>query len=71
LLIENGGAALAAPPFGSLQNFDFRFQTEAHRAKFKMQLRRLDSDNATWLIALAKEQLALITQDRSHGISFG
>ena len=51
---------------------DFRFQSEAHGAEAKLQLRgRADSDNTIWFIALAKEQLALIADNRFHVISFG
>jgi len=49
---------------------DFWFQTEAHRTKFKIQLRRSDSDDPIWFVALAIEQLALVTDNRSHKISF-
>jgi hypothetical protein len=50
-------------------DFDLRFHTEAHRAKDKVQLRRLDSDTI-WFVAPAKEQLALIADNWLHGISF-
>ena len=50
---------------------DFWFQSEAHGAEAKLHLRRrTDSDNTIWLIALAKEQLALIADNRFHVISF-
>jgi hypothetical protein len=50
---------------------DLWFHSEAHRAKNEVQLRRrLDSDDTIWFVALAKEQLALMTDDWFHGISF-
>src|SRR2546428_701840 len=49
---------------------DFWFQTGAHRTKFKIQLRRSDSDDSIWFVALAIEQLALVTDDGSHRFPF-
>jgi hypothetical protein len=46
------------------------FQTEAHRTKFKIQLRRADSDDTIWFVALAKEQFALVAENGLHVISF-
>jgi hypothetical protein len=51
--------------------FDFWFQTEAHRAKREFQFHGADSDDTTWFVALAKEQLALIAENGLHGTSFG
>src|SRR5262245_61296508 len=46
--------------------------TSARRAKHKGRLgRRSDSKDTDWLVALAVEQLALETEDWSHGIPFG
>jgi hypothetical protein len=43
--------------------FDLWFHTEAHRAEDEVQLhRRFDSEDTVWFVALAKEQLALVTQ---------
>jgi hypothetical protein len=47
-----------------------RFQTEAHRAKYKIQFHRANSDDTIWFVALAKEQLTLVTEHWFHGISF-
>src|SRR5436309_6965737 len=44
---------------------DFWFQTEAHRTKCNIQLRRSDSDDSIWFVALAIEQLALVTDNRT------
>jgi hypothetical protein len=50
--------------------FDLWFQTEANRAKREIQFHRADSDDTIWFVALAKEQLALVTEYGLHGISF-
>jgi hypothetical protein len=50
--------------------FDLRFHAEAHRAKYELQFHRLDPD-AIRFVALPEEQLALVTDDWFHGISFG
>jgi len=50
--------------------FDLWFQTETHRAKDKIQLRRSDSDDTIQFVAPVKEQLALMAENRLHGISF-
>jgi hypothetical protein len=50
-------------------DFHLRFHTETHRAKFNMQFRRADSD-AIRFVALAKEQLTLVTDDEFHGTPF-
>jgi hypothetical protein len=47
---------------------NFWFHTEAHRTKAEVQFHRADS---VWFIALANEQLALVTENGLHGISFG
>jgi hypothetical protein len=52
-----------------LIRFDLRFHSKTHRAKDKTQFRRLDPE-AIRLVALAKEQLALITENGFHGTSF-
>src|SRR5436190_22223602 len=39
-------------------SFDLSFHTEAHRAEFKIQFRRSDSDDTSWFVALAEEQWA-------------
>jgi hypothetical protein len=50
---------------------DLWFHSEAHRAKNEVQLRRwFDSDDTIWFVALAKEQLALVTDDWFHGFPF-
>jgi len=49
---------------------DLRLHAEAHRTKRETHFRGLDAD-ATWFVALAKEQLALIANDGFHGTSFG
>ena len=51
-------------------SFDLWFQTEAHRTKREIQFHRADSDDTTWFVALAKEQLALGTDDGLHGFPF-
>ena len=51
--------------------FDLWFQSETHRTKDEVQLRRRsDSNDTTWFVALAKEQLAAVTEYGFHGISF-
>jgi hypothetical protein len=50
-------------------SFDLRFHSEAHRAKYKDQFRRLNSDTI-WFVALTKKQFALISKNGFHGISF-
>jgi hypothetical protein len=47
--------------------FDLGFHPETHRTKFKMQLHWVDSDDTIGFVALAKEQLALITENGFHG----
>jgi len=52
--------------------FDLRFQSEAHRSKNEPQLRlRIDSNDTIRFVALAEEQLALVSANGLHGISFG
>jgi hypothetical protein len=46
------------------------FQTEAHWTKAEFQLRRADSDETFWAIALAEEQLTLITENGLHVVPF-
>jgi hypothetical protein len=50
--------------------FDLWFQTEAHRTEREVQFHRADSDDTTWFVALANEQLALVAENGLHGISF-
>ena len=51
--------------------FDLRFESETDRAEGEIQLHaRFDSDYTIWFVALAKEQLALISENGFHGISF-
>ena len=55
----------------AVQYFDLWFHTEAHRTKYKIEFRlRFDSENASWFVALTEEQLALVADDRFHGVSF-
>ena len=49
---------------------NFWFHTEAHRTKSEIQLRRLDSEDTIWFVALAKEQLALIAENGFHVVPF-
>jgi hypothetical protein len=57
--------------FFAFIGFDLRFHPEPHWTKDKVEFRgRSDPEGAIWLVALAKEQLALITENRLHGISF-
>jgi hypothetical protein len=49
---------------------DLWFQTEAHRTKFNIHFRRADSDDTTWFVTFAVEQLALVTDNGSHRSSF-
>ena len=53
----------------ALIRLELRLHSEPHRAKDKNQFRRLDPE-AIWLVALAKEQLALITDYRFHNFPF-
>jgi hypothetical protein len=47
------------------------FRTGARRAKQQVPLYgRSNSDDSNWFVALAKEQLTLVTHDGFHGISF-
>jgi len=49
-----------------------RFWTGSRRTEHKfLPRRRSDSHDSIWFVAPAREQLALITGNRSHGISFG
>ena len=51
--------------------FDLWFQSETHRMKDEVQLRRrLDSEDSVWPIALAKEQWAATTENGFHGIPY-
>lgn len=50
--------------------FDLRFRSESHRLEAEAQLSWADAEDAMWFVALAEEQLALIAEDRFHGISF-
>jgi len=46
------------------------FHSEAHRAKYRIQFHRADSDDTIWFVASAKEQLALVAKYWFHGFSF-
>jgi hypothetical protein len=51
--------------------FDPGFHPEANRAKAEAQPGdRFDAEDTIWFVALAKEQLTLIANDRFHGIPF-
>ena len=52
----------------ALIGFDLWFQAEAHGAKDELQLRRANSNDAIGFVALAKEQLALVTEDGLHSV---
>ena len=54
----------------ALVDFDLWFRTKSDRAEDESQFRRTDSDDTIWFVALAKEQLALVTDNRSHWFSF-
>ena len=50
----------------------FDLRTGARRKEHEVQFRpRPDSDDAIWLVALAEQQRSLVTNDDSHGVSFG
>jgi hypothetical protein len=49
---------------------DLGFHAKPHRPEAEAQLGRADAKDATWFVALPKEQLALITDDGLHGFSF-
>src|SRR5258706_258497 len=51
--------------------FNSWFQSETHRPKYKFQpRRRTDSEDTFWFVALAKEQVALITEYGFHWFPF-
>jgi hypothetical protein len=51
--------------------FDAWFASKSNRAKYEVQLRAwADSEDSVWSVALSKEQLALISENGSHGTSF-
>jgi hypothetical protein len=50
--------------------FDLWFQSKAGRAKRETEFHRTDSDCTVRFIALAKEQLASVTNNWSHRTSF-
>jgi hypothetical protein len=50
--------------------FDLWFQSETDRAKRETEFHRTNSDDSIWFVALAKEQLALVTHNGFHGNSF-
>ena len=51
--------------------FDFWFQAEPCRSKDKVEFHRTDSEGTIGFVTLAIEQLALVTDDGFHEISFG
>ena len=54
-----------------MHSYDF-VRTGARRQEYQIPPGgRTDSNDPVWLITFAKEQLALITDDTPHGISFG
>ncbi len=60
------------PEVGSVEERAVFNWTGARRAKLQARSHAPpDSQDSSWFVALAKEQLALITNERSHRISFG
>jgi hypothetical protein len=55
--------------FLAFMSFDLWLHSKSHRTKCDIQLRRLDSDTL-WFVALTKEQLASISKNGLHGLSF-
>lgn len=49
---------------------DLWLQPEAHGTKTELQLHRSDSEDTIWFIALAEEQLTLITENGLHVVPF-
>lgn len=64
----------SGPDWGDLISLfigiNLRFHAKPHRPEAEAQLSRADAKDAIWFVALPKEQLALITDDGFHGISF-
>ena len=68
--LGTGGLPASAGSVSLLMCFDLRFHAKAHRLEAEAHPGRADAENTTRLVALAKEQLALIADDWFHGISF-
>ena len=69
---QPGAGGRVQTPFELRDGFHLWFQTETwHRPKNEVRLRgRSDEDDTTWFVALAIEQLALVTDNRSHRFPF-
>ncbi len=60
------------PEVGTAEEREMFHWKGARGPEFQLRTRvPPDSQDSRWLVALAKKQLALVTDDGSHGISFG